>query len=166
MRAAEERTVVATEDEVVNRLQTKQSQKVPRQTRNPSDIEISSTNTRLQHRLELRSQREGKLHDNIAREKGVDPTHDQTLGHHHGNLTFHHTHHAFHGCRIGHGVTLGLTAHFWFGEEGAVFVGLDHVCLAGGEGGWRELLVVVAQVDTAHERTLLADYIDSLRLGG
>jgi hypothetical protein len=146
-------------------LQTKESQEVPRQTRNPSDVEISSANTRLQHRLELRSQREGQLHDDIAREEGVDPAHDQTLRHHHSDLALHHAHHAFHGGRVSHGVTLGLAAHVGLGEESAVLVGLDHVGLAGSEGGGRELLVVVAEVDAAHERALLAHDIDGLRLG-
>jgi len=42
---------------------------------------------------------------------------------------------------------------------------LDHVCLASSERGWRQLLVIVAKVDTAHERTLLAQNIDGLLLG-
>jgi hypothetical protein len=66
---------------------------------------------------------------------------------------------------VGHGVTLGLATHLRLSEESAVLVGLDHVCLAGSEGRGGELLVVVAEVDTAHERALLADDIDGLRFG-
>ena len=159
------RTVIAAEDEVVYRLQTEQGQEVPRQTRDPSDIKIFSSNTRLQHRLELRSQREWQFHDDIAGEEGIDPAHDQALRHHHGNLALHHAHHTLHGSRIGHWVALGLAAHLGFGEESTVLIGLDHVCLAGSERGWRQLLVVVTKVDTAHERTLLTQNIDGLLLG-
>lgn len=160
------RTVVAAQNEVVDGLQTEEGQEVPRQTRNPSDVKVSGTNARLKHRLELRSQRKGKLHDDITREEGIDPAHDQTLGDHHGDLTLHHAHHALHGSRIGHRVTLGLTTHLGLGEEGTILVGLNHVCLASSERGRGELLVVVAEVDTAHERTLLAHLIDGLLLGG
>lgn len=160
------RTVVTAENEVVNGLQTKEGQEVPRQTRNPSDVKVSSTNTRLQHRLELRSQREWKLHDDISRKEGIDPAHDQTLRDHHGDLTLHHAHHALHSSRIGHWVALGLATHLGLGEEGTVFVCLNHVCLASSERGWGELLVVVAKIDTAHKRTLLAHMIDGLLLRG
>lgn len=160
------RTVVATQDEVVDGLQTEEGQEVPRQTRNPSDVKVSGTNTRLQHGLELRSQRERKLHDDISREEGIDPAHDQTLRHHHGDLALHHAHHALHSSRIGHWVALGLATHLRLGEERTVFVCLNHICLASCKRGRGELLVVVAKIDTAHKRTLLAHVIDGLLLRG
>ena len=51
-------TTVA-QNKVVDRLQTKQRQEIPRQTADPSDVQIPCSNTRLQHRLELRREREG-----------------------------------------------------------------------------------------------------------
>lgn len=57
-----ELTIVAAENKVVDGLQAKECQEVPRQTGNPSDVQIPSPNTRLKHGLELRCQREGKFH--------------------------------------------------------------------------------------------------------
>ena len=54
--------ILATQDEVVNRLETEQSQEVPRKRRHPSDIQIAGTDTGLQHLLELRCKREWQFH--------------------------------------------------------------------------------------------------------
>jgi hypothetical protein len=55
-------SILATQNEVVHRLQTEQSQEVPRERRHPSDIQIAGTDTSLQHLLELRCQWEGEFH--------------------------------------------------------------------------------------------------------
>lgn len=55
-------TIVTAKDEVVNWLQTKESEEVPGQTGHPSHIQVASPHTRLKHGLELRSQWKGKFH--------------------------------------------------------------------------------------------------------
>ena len=55
-------SILATQDEVVHRLQTEQGQEVPRERRHPSDVQVAGTNTSLQHLFELRCQREGQFH--------------------------------------------------------------------------------------------------------
>lgn len=51
-------TIVASQYEVVHWLQAKQGKEIPAQARYPSHVQISSSNTGLQHLLELRRERE------------------------------------------------------------------------------------------------------------
>lgn len=95
------------------------------------------------------------LTDNKAREKGIDPPHDQRLGNHHGHVAFHHAHHALHGRRITHWIGSRLAPQFWLSQKLALLVGLDHVRLARSEGGWREHISVGAKVDAADEGAVL-----------
>lgn len=94
--------------------------------------------------------------DNITGEKGIDPAHDQTLRNHHGNIALHHAHHSLHHGGISHRVGSGLSTHVWFGEERSFPVCFDEIAPARGERSRQELVEVVAQVDTAHERARLA----------
>lgn len=63
-------TIVAAKDKVVDWLQTEQSEEIPGQAGNPSHIQITRPYTRLEHRFELRSQRERQFHCR-ARSAGV-----------------------------------------------------------------------------------------------
>jgi hypothetical protein len=59
---AEGLTIVAAENKVVHWLQTEEGEEIPGQTRHPSHIKITRSYSRLEHSLELRSQREREFH--------------------------------------------------------------------------------------------------------
>lgn len=95
------------------------------------------------------------LTDDKPREEGVDPAHDECLWYHHGHVALHHAHHAFHGCRIAHGIRSRLAPLLGLCQELALLVCLHHVALTCGKGIRRENIRICPQVDTAHEGSLL-----------
>ena len=58
----EEPTIFTAKYKRKNGLQAEQVQEIPRKTRHPSDIKITSHNTRLEHGLEANREREGQSH--------------------------------------------------------------------------------------------------------
>jgi hypothetical protein len=126
------------------------------------------TNAGARHKRDLRErarEKQIRLTDNEAREEGVDPAHNQTLRDHHGHVSLHHAHHAFHGRRIAHGIRSRLAPRLRVGQELALLVSLHHEPLASLKGSWREHIGVGAQVNTTDERALLADLGEVLLLG-
>lgn len=55
-------TIITAKNESKDGLQTHQVKEVPRKTRNPLHIKVTSHNTGLQHGLETDSEREGQFH--------------------------------------------------------------------------------------------------------
>lgn len=137
------RTITTPQNKIIHRLQPKQSQEIPTQTRHPPHIQIPRAHSTLQHALELRRQRERQLHNHEPCEKRIDPPHDERLRHHHRHVALHGAHEPFHGRWIRHGVCFGLAAGFdAVGEELAVAEGGDEVLFAGEEGGGGELVEI------------------------
>lgn len=52
-------TIITPQNEIVDRLQSKQRKEIPAQTAHPSHIQIPRPDTSLQHLLKLRREREG-----------------------------------------------------------------------------------------------------------
>lgn len=70
------RRILIAQNENEDTLQAEQTQKVPRQTAHPSDIEVPGHDAGLEHALEAYGERERQFQDDKAREEGVDPRHD------------------------------------------------------------------------------------------
>lgn len=153
-------TIIIPQDEDKDRLQAKQTQEIPRQTRHPPHIEITRHHARLQHALEANRQGERQLQNHISGEKGVDPAHDQRLRDHHRHVALHHAHHALHGGGVGHWIGGRFAARFGpVAQEGAGFVGGGEVAAACFEGGRREGGGgVVAEIDAAEEGETFAGF--------
>lgn len=60
-------TIITAEDESKNGLEAHQIEEVPRKTGDPLHVKIASQDTRLQHRLEADSKREGQFHCRICK---------------------------------------------------------------------------------------------------
>ena len=60
-------TVITAEDESEDGLKAHQVEEVPRKTGDPLHIKVASHDTRLQHRLEADSKREGQFHCEIRK---------------------------------------------------------------------------------------------------
>lgn len=103
--------------------------------------------------------------DDESRKKRIDPSHDQSLGHHHSHIPLHHTHHALHGGGIRHWVRPRLASVLGLGEELAFLEGRHHVGFARLEGGGGQDVCVGAEMDAADERALLAELCEGLLLG-
>jgi hypothetical protein len=107
---------------------------------------------------DVESETKGSHTDNVSAEESIDPTHDQTLRHHHSHVAFHHAHHALHHRRIAHGVRLRLVLRIRVSQEPAILGAIEESFLAALESSFGNLLVVVAQVLGAAERALFADF--------
>lgn len=56
------RTIIATEEEDIDKLETENTQKVPTNTGHPARVHVFGLDTSLQHALELDGDGEGQFH--------------------------------------------------------------------------------------------------------
>lgn len=104
--------------------------------------------------------------DDIAREEGVDPAHDQGVRYDHGHLPLHGAHHALHGVGVCHGVRRRLAPVLGRLEVRPGLVGRGQRVAAGVEAAPGEDVEVRPDLDAVREGSLLPDRLEVLCLGG
>jgi methyl coenzyme M reductase gamma subunit len=67
------RTIITTEEEDIDKLQTKDAQKVPTDTGHPARVHVFGLDTSLQHALELDGDGEGQFHCTRSAQRVITP---------------------------------------------------------------------------------------------
>lgn len=168
------RTIIAAQKIDVDKLEAKDAQEIPADTRHPSRIQVLGLHTTLKHALELDGNRERKFHcvvvsipfvralvkgkptDNISTEERIDPTHDQRIGNHHRHVILHHPHHPVHRTRVRQRVRGRLSLPIWILKEVSVLKPSRQGLAPLLKGPAGEDVVVVAEGDASDQAALLA----------